>query len=167
MCCIRNILVLTLLVASPLQSMAGTVHQWVDGDGITQFSDTPPASQDFVVKTIEFDSDELARENETDDYFSIANQWKRINEERIANEQLKLQKRKLNADQRATVSTAAVYDHPRSVVFGYPLRFGRSGFHRLNKPRRNGADANRAVRARQSFGTSRGVARTQRSFSTR
>lgn len=84
----------------PLSASAGTVHTWVDEDGVTHFSDEPPESQQVDVTVLEVPENFPQPAAADEDYYSIVNQWQRAQEERMAREQLKLERAKLKAEQR-------------------------------------------------------------------
>ena len=76
-CAKLSLVVLAVAVLAPTYVSAGVVHKWHDAEGVMQFSDTPPASDDFHVSTIEFNAEE-PRDGREADYYSIINQWQRL-----------------------------------------------------------------------------------------
>jgi Domain of unknown function (DUF4124) len=110
-----------LLCSIPLHAAATVIHRWVDDEGVTHFSDAPPAGGEVDVATIELDDDFPTVADANADYYSIANQWKRMREERDAKDRLKLEKARIRVDE----SAAAVYTEPppgdETYYGGYPL----------------------------------------------
>ena len=80
---------------------AATIYKWVDQNGATHYSDHAP---DLPVNAVtRIDIDEQGRavgapQNTSENYYSIANQWQRINQERLQRLQLELQKAKTLVD---------------------------------------------------------------------
>jgi hypothetical protein len=118
----------------------GVAYRWVDADGVTHFSDTPPAADNAVsgsVESLNLVQDHSAPVDPATDYYSIINQWKRMRAERIESEKLALQQEKLrlqrSREERIEKETAATQyssgDEP-VVVFGVarPFIYGRRPF---------------------------------------
>ena len=98
---ISQIVTVALLLsgfAAPID--AAVVHKWVDADGVTHYSDEPPAP------TTEFERIDLPAAPPRaavgdDDYYSIANQWQRMHRERIELERTRVERpRAKGADSR-------------------------------------------------------------------
>jgi Domain of unknown function (DUF4124) len=128
---------IVLLCSIPLYATATVIHRWVDDDGVTHFSDAPPTGGDADVATIELDDDFSTVADANADYYSIANQWKRMREERDAKDRLNLEKARIRVDE----SAAAVYTEPspgdETYYGGYPLYglpYG-SGYGHSRRPR--------------------------------
>jgi len=88
---------------------ASAIHKWIDENGMTHYSDEPPNS---AISVIRFEIDPLGYAKssalqESDRFYSIANQWKRINKERLQRQKLALQQAALKAD------TTTVRELPR------------------------------------------------------
>jgi hypothetical protein len=126
-------LFLVVLSAMAGSSGAATVHRWVDADGVTHFSDTPPPSTQTDVETIEIGDDYSSASEGNDDYYSITNQWRRLNEERQARQQLSLERARLRAEQRPVPEEQSddSYQPPRYIAYPYVpahgSRVGRRG----------------------------------------
>lgn len=120
------------------------VYRWVDEDGITHFSDSPPAAQNMPrggVKSLSLPDNFPEAINPNGDYYSIINQWKRMREERNEKEKLALEEERLRLEQSrtelaareaASASTASVDTTPLVVYGGYP-RYGPSPFIRKQR----------------------------------
>lgn len=175
---ISPVLMLFLLSAMTINVQAGSVHKWVDAQGVTHYSDQLPkslASTNYdAVKQIDvldsYSNSSRYSENQ-DDYYSISNQWARMKEERLERKQLQLEKAKLKERQKA-VAPQIVYvnqakdDRSRNIYYpAYQNRFAYRGYGRgLNRTfnstaRRNGASFRRSnsnfSRGHSSFGSSR------------
>lgn len=80
----RNIGVLLLLGGQVALAQAAVIHKWVDADGVTHYSDAPPAASATAVEQIELAAPPARGPNYSQDaYYSIANQWRRMHRERI------------------------------------------------------------------------------------
>ena len=91
---------LLLGAASGFAAQAGVVHKWVDADGTTHYSDEAPIDAQLQVNRIEIDESEQAAVKSTDDYYSIANQWKRMHRERLERDRIALEKARLRASKQ-------------------------------------------------------------------
>jgi hypothetical protein len=132
---------LLLLGSISLPAAATAVHSWVDADGVTHFSDAPPAGGAVEVTTVELAEDFGPATDPAADYYSIANQWKRMRDEREAKTKLSLEKARV----RASESTAPAYiesapeyaTYPGYPVYtrAYPLYSPRYGYrHGYGRP---------------------------------
>jgi len=130
-----GLIIAVIITASQLLLPAaaqGVAYQWVDAEGVTHFSDKPPASGQTAqgnVASIDLPA-EPAAANPAEDYYSIANQWKRLHKERLDNRKLALQQERLSLQQareeRAQQSAAAALPPPASapvVFFGGAARY--------------------------------------------
>jgi len=127
-----------LTVGGGSGARAAEIHKWVDEHGVTHYSDTAPASPEISVTRLDIDSGDVSRGAPAaapDHYYSIANQWQRMNEERLRRLQLELQRASIAAERRATAPP--VVDHAADdgnrylVAYPYP-------YHRPYRPRRHG-----------------------------
>lgn len=106
---------LCLIFAAWLSSPAmaeDTVYTWVDGDGVTHFSDAPPGKAGSIPGDVEtmampegFPDTADAGE---DHYYSIANQWQRMQEERSEREERALERERLRIEKARTKQAEAV-----------------------------------------------------------
>jgi len=133
---IRLLIKVILLCNICLPAAATTVLRWVDADGVTHFSDTPPVDNAEVVTELEF-RDSLPTVAE-DDYYSIANQWNRMREEREAKTKLALEKAKIRlSESAATAYTEPVEDYA-TYYPAYIFPYRRHHTHRPGlQPRRD------------------------------
>ena len=132
---------LALLIGSNWVAVqAAAVHKWVDDRGITHYSDAAPEESETSVIQLEINTGNRssnAASEKSDHYYSIANQWQRIQQERLQQQQLELQKAALTAT-RATDPGRADYDEEdRSTryVVAYPGKFRRRHGYRKRHPR--------------------------------
>lgn len=91
-----NPFILTILAALPMTVAAADdlAYKWVDADGVTNFSDTPPVSKSNIVEEVEpiaLPGDYTIVTDPAGDYYSIDNQWKRLNAERLEREKLAME----------------------------------------------------------------------------
>jgi len=119
---------------------ADVVHKWVDSDGITHYSDEAPASSAIPVSMIEMGAADREKADVEADYYSIANQWQRLREERIEREKLKLELARIKSVQQPA-SPQVVYINGRrgnryAVPYSGPVypKYGRKGHSRKLKP---------------------------------
>ena len=90
---------------------AAAVHKWIDADGVTHYSDQPPDSVDTtLIELPEPTALKTAGEDGglADDYYSIPNQWQRMNQERIERERLNLERERARAARQTAAPTATV-----------------------------------------------------------
>lgn len=133
-----------------LRTAAGdTVYTWVDAEGVTHFSDMPPATNTAApgdITTIALPEGYPAAVDPAADYYSVTNQWQRMRAELAATEELALQRERnrverLRAEQEteqaiatAAAITAAAYSQPAVVYSGYPGISRRPAPHRNHIP---------------------------------
>lgn len=96
----RQIGAALLLVACAAPAPSSTIHKWVDDDGITHYSDTPPGAPAIEFERIDLPDTAASTVKRADDYYSIANQWQRMHRERIERERAR-------AERAESVDTAA------------------------------------------------------------
>ncbi len=79
----QPIALVLLLAGSGAPALASTVHKWVDADGVTHYSDKQPPVTVTAVERIDLPAASARAADHGDDYYSIANQWRRMYRERI------------------------------------------------------------------------------------
>lgn len=116
---------------------AGSVHKWIDDNGVTHYSDEAPGSSVTQITLIEVPSSYPSAE---DNYYSITNQWQRLHEKYIQREKIKLGKAKQKAAQQPTPPQVVYLNTPDQSQYriAYPYIFHRNlkhhGFqHRLRR----------------------------------
>jgi len=141
-----------LLYSVMLNVYAGSIHKWVDAQGVTHYSDQLPEfsseKNNNSVKQIEVLSaysnsvkqSDISK-NYHDDYYSVTNQWARMREERIARKQLQIEKAKSKAAQQPVVPQVVYVnqaEEERSRKY-YPVYgFGHRGYgHKIHKKYNN------------------------------
>lgn len=163
-------LIALLLLAVTIPVFAGSVHKWVDAQGVTHYSDQMPEENQNTVKQVAVTkidvSDEYNVADNQQDYYSVTNQWARMREERIARKQIQLEKAKIKTAQQPAVPQVVYInqEEPRSSSVYYPAysAFGNRSFHqahfksRFNGNRYSGANC-RLPRANSRFGSRSGL----------
>ena len=122
-----KIAILVLLCSISALSIAGTVHRWTDGDGITHFSDTIPSSAALEISTLELDDDFPPVSDRVSNYYSITNQWERMKKERDTRNELSLEKERIRVERAAALADAAqpIVEPANSrylPIYGFPRR---------------------------------------------
>ena len=122
---------LVLLAGSNwITAYAATVHKWVDDKGITHYADSPPPAlvTDVTQMKISIPGTSKATASSLpENYYSIANQWQRTQQERLQRMQLELQRAALRQDKspnQVPVQHDDKADNNRYVL-AYPKRFHR------------------------------------------
>ena len=124
-----------------LPAYAGVVHKWVDEKGITHYSDEAPVSATSATTLIELPGTAQPTAGAQGDYYSIANQWERMLEERLKRTKLKLEQDRLKVERKKN-EPDKIYirdpDDTRYVTFydgygRYHRRPGKSSSY-LNHP---------------------------------
>ncbi len=104
------------------------VYTWTDDDGVKHFSDTPPVfalNRDRLpdqVETIPMPGSFPAPKDPEADYYSITNQWQRMQEDLLARERLALQREELEIERarlREQDRETVVANTPVVVTGGY------------------------------------------------
>jgi hypothetical protein len=109
---------------------AATVHKWVDDKGITHYADSPPPALETDVTQMKISSPGTGKATASslpENYYSIANQWQRTQQERLQRMQLELQRAALKRDRspsQAPVQHDDQADNNRYVL-AYPELFSR------------------------------------------
>lgn len=133
-----------VFAASP--GTAAIIHKWVDEKGVTHYSDEPPATQTTEGTQIELPQTAPAADASAENYYSIANQWARMNQERLEREKLRLQANRVRATSKPAVTN--VYVKERREGYGIVWR----GIHRKHhrKHKRGHSQSNYTYRSHQS-----------------
>ena len=137
-CQLKPLIAVALFAVMPFASYAGSVHKWVDENGVTHYSDQAPEHDVAQVDQFEF-SNVYSQSSIQDDYYSVSNQWARMHAERVARKKLQLEKAKLKQSQSAAIPQVVYLNQEqesRRQVY-YPVfasDFARHG----NKHFRNG-----------------------------
>ncbi len=111
---LKSILLLCACLVLPAQ--ADIAHKWVDADGVTHYSDEPPADAAAPATAIELPAAGRRATSPGDDYYSIANQWQRMHQERLERDRIALEKARLRAAREAAGSESPPPAQPRYVV---------------------------------------------------
>ncbi|MDA0824149.1 MAG: DUF4124 domain-containing protein, partial [Proteobacteria bacterium] len=118
-------------IVSPV--LAGTIHSWVDGDGVTHFSDSPPAVAVEGATTLVLNDVPPSVDEASSDYYSIVNQWQRMSAERDKKTATSLARARIRADHAAALS----YDDEPYQGISEPRYFPAYGFPYRHVGRRN------------------------------
>jgi hypothetical protein len=101
---IRAILCSLLLL--PAVATAGTVYTWTDADGVTHFSETPPADASLDTRQIEIDTPPAVESPVDADHFSVINQAERMQQSRLENERARTERLQAEAEARKAAAEA-------------------------------------------------------------
>jgi hypothetical protein len=78
---------LLLLLALPLTpAFAGAIFTWVDKEGVTHFSESPPEDGSVKARQIEVEPVPVVGNTGGDDYYSVVRQVERMQKSRLENE---------------------------------------------------------------------------------
>jgi hypothetical protein len=129
----RLLLITACCLTGLSQSHAGAVYSWVDPDGITHFSETPPPEPGLPARTIELAP--LPPPPAGDDYYSITRQAERMEKRRLENEKLEAERRLAEAEARrarmeaeAAAQPPVIYQDEGTVYLpAYPYYPGYGG----------------------------------------
>lgn len=120
-------------------AQAAGVHKWVDAQGLTHYSDEPPGAVETTL--IELPQPTVAKgdddEKPAGDYYSISNQWQRMNQERLERERLDLERAKIRAARQTPAADTADRDEDEvryvTVYRGFGLRRHHRRSHRIHR----------------------------------
>jgi hypothetical protein len=135
---------LTLLACGNwIDANAAAIHKWVDGKGVTHYSDAAPSAPVTGVTQLEISTGNITRTSlspTSDHYYSIANQWQRLHQERLQQQQLELQRAAISVNESVEPEPAEDSYKPRTTRYrvAYPARkHRRHGYPKYHpRPRR-------------------------------
>ena len=104
-----------LAALSMTYAAAAPIFTWVDQDGVTHFSETPPEDDAVESFRIELEQAPAAGPAQDDDYFSVVNQVDRMRKSRLENEKVRTERLQAEAEARR----AATANQPRSSDYYY------------------------------------------------
>ena len=107
---------------------AGMIYKWVDERGEVHFSDALPAGKAKDVKVLEVARIPDVVPGNPSYYFSVTNQARRLEEQRLARDKALAEKRKLQAERRWLEEQQPVDpspDSPATAVSVYPAPYYR------------------------------------------
>jgi hypothetical protein len=132
---------LILLTIFSGSSAGPVVYMWVDDSGITCFSDTLPGDDSLTVKLIEDLPQPAAGIPGDEDFYSVVNQAKRMENQRLLNEKLMAERLQAEAEaNRARAEALAaqqptiVYEEGPGYIWPYYPRSHHRHPHRDHKP---------------------------------
>lgn len=140
----RQIPVFLALVAVFPGSGAGTVFTWVDDNGVTWFSDTPPGDESVSTRLIEELPPPVAGEPGGDNFYSVINQARRMESQRLLAEKLKAERLQAEAEARQARAEMLAAQQPvilyqnAAYPYVYPYYYPHRRHHPHDKrPRRD------------------------------
>ena len=147
---------LTLLACGTwIDANAAAIHKWVDDRGTTHYSDAPPPSPVTRVTQLDINTGNVtktAASAPSDQYYSIASQWQRLQQERLQQQQLELQRAALNVNSSVEPKRADDSDesHTTRYLVAYPVRkHRRHGYPKYHpRPRKGHGYAQQLHRTR-------------------
>ena len=120
------------------------IHKWVDNKGVTHYSDSAPSNPATSITRLEISSGNTTRtelSTPSDQYYSIANQWQRLQQERLQQQHLELQRAALNVNKAVEPERADYRDesHSTRYLVAYPVRkHRRHGYPKVHPRSRQG-----------------------------
>jgi hypothetical protein len=132
---------LTLLACGNwIDANAASINKWVDDKGVTHYSDAAPSSPVTSVTQLEISTGNIsstALSTTSDQYYSIANQWQRLQQERLQQQQLELQRAAIYVNR--SVEPKRIEDsnesHATRYLVAYPVRKHRRHGYPKYRPR--------------------------------
>ena len=115
---------------------AAVVHKWIDEKGVTHYSDAAPETAVKTVTKIDLGNRKAAKSSVNNDYYSIKNQWQRLQKERLEQEKLKLEKARQEAALRSAEPQVVYINEPREKQTGVVYQgsfYPRHGHRRSHK----------------------------------
>jgi len=109
---LQHIPVLLVLLTAISSSSAGPVYSWVDDDGITHFSDTPPIDESVSVRSIEDLPPPAAGISMDGNFYSVVNQATRMETQRLLAEKLRAERLQAEAEARQARAEALAAQQP-------------------------------------------------------
>jgi len=93
-----QIIVTIVACGTALPAFAIGVHKWIDEEGVTHYSDeAPEATETTLIDLPDPATGQAGDDTGEADYYSISNQWERMNRERLEREKLALEREKIAA----------------------------------------------------------------------
>ena len=128
---------LLIILAKAEAAMAGQIYKWTDPEGLTHYSEVPPVVIDESVNTLAIDLSGYLGNAGNDDYYSVVNQVKRMEESRHKKERLRLERDAQRLAERKArrkkEPVQVVIQRPSYPVYRYVPVFRAHG---LNKHRK-------------------------------
>ncbi|MGD2136666.1 MAG: DUF4124 domain-containing protein [Gammaproteobacteria bacterium] len=128
------------------RAAAGQVYRWTDAAGITHYSETPPQDKTLDARQVELPEIPPAIDA-PEDYYSVINQLRRMQAQRLENEKLVAERKQAEAEARRALAEAEAaaqepaYQetepryYPAYPVYGYHPRHGwRPGKRPAHRP---------------------------------
>jgi hypothetical protein len=96
---------LLALISTP--AFAGPIFTWVDRDGVTHFSESPPENASVKARQIEVEPVPVVGNTGEDDYYSVVQQLDRMQKRRLENERAKAEQLQAETAARQADTAAA------------------------------------------------------------
>ncbi len=96
-----------LLTALLTPVLAGPIYTWVDRDGVTHFSESPPENASTKARQIEVEPVPVVGNTGGDDYYSVVQQLERMQKRRLENERAQAEQLKAETAARQAETAAA------------------------------------------------------------
>ncbi len=112
-----------VLLAAISTSSAEVVYTWVDASGVTCFSDTPPMEESITVGLIENFPPPAAGMPADEDFYSVANQARRMETQRLLAEKLKAERLQAEAEALQARAEALAAQQPTIQYENVPDRY--------------------------------------------
>ncbi|MDW3095437.1 MAG: DUF4124 domain-containing protein [Gammaproteobacteria bacterium] len=124
-------ILMVVLCMLAIETQAQQLYKWVDAQGVTHYSETLP-SQDIDHATFEFTEDYQVS-NSQDDYYSIQNQLKRLQERRAQQRAEKQQALKEKEVKQQVPEIIYVQAHEPEGRYYLPVYYPRYNSYHYNK----------------------------------
>lgn len=127
---------------------AGAIFTWVDKDGVTHFSESPPENGSVKARQIEVEPAPVVGNTGEDDYFSVVRQLERMQQRRLENERAKLERLQAETAARQAEEAAEAETPPQedlnrpapALVYPVPVPVPVHPPHRDQDRHRDGRD---------------------------
>ena len=116
---------LSILLLLPASfTHAGQVYTWVDDDGVTHFSETPPANAATDTQLIDILPTPATTGALDEDFYSVIKQAERMESRRLENEKLAAEKKKADAEaSKARAEATAIQQGPYNDSASFNARY--------------------------------------------
>ena len=136
---ISGLVIGCLAAFSMTHAIATPVFTWVDQDGVTHFSESPPEDASVESFQINLEQAPAAGPAQDDDYFSVVNQAGRMEKSRLENEKVRTERLQAEAAARQAATanqprSASNYNDTNRYYPVYPYYGYRPGYHPGFKP---------------------------------
>jgi hypothetical protein len=136
---VRTLALGSLVTVSMTCAIAAPVFTWVDRDGVTHYSETPPENHSIDSEMIDLEPAPAAGPAPADDYYSVIRQAERMEKSRLENEKARTERLKAEAAIRQAAAaeqaqSASSDDEAKRYYPAYPVYGYRPGYRPGFKP---------------------------------